>query len=135
MPASHTITVYDVQLSHPERDIDPPPYFHSSPLEILRADLKLVLRHAAEIPYIFVPLPGRRNTQKDITVTGLLMQVVFFLVSLVVTGVLGWTLFVGIPMPWLALLLLVIVILLIGRVQGSPDPQPEDDYQDEAWLL
>jgi len=135
MQAPDQVLVYDVQLSHPERTGNGPPYFRDSPLQILGHDLALILRHASEIPNIFLPLPQRGGRQQDVTAVGLIAQVAFVFTSLLVTAVLIWAFSVGFPTPILALGLLILSVKGISRLQGTLRRRTTDNFDDEAWLL
>lgn len=135
MTTSHPVIVYDVELARPERTANTPPYFKDSPLQVLRYDLGLILRHAAEIPFIFVPLPRNGTNQKDVTFMGLLVQVGFVIISFAVTGVICSGFTVGFPTPVLAILILVFTVMGISKAQGAVRVEPDEKYNDEAWLL
>jgi hypothetical protein len=135
MASDHPVIVYDVELSQPESAANIPPYFHDSPLQILRYDLELILRHAAEIPYIFLPLPGTGAKQRDVSVAGFFVQAAFFIISVIVTGVVCSAFSIGFPTPLLGALILVLTVKGISRAQGPVRFQPDETYQDEAWLL
>lgn len=136
--STYPIIAYDVQLSHPEHDRNSPPYFRDSPLQILRYDLALILRHASEIPYIFLPLPHNKDKQRDVKFIGIVMQVLFVVVSLVVTGAMIMSFAVGFPTPVLVALVATLVMIGMSKLQGQVRhdcPGVEDKFEDEAWLL
>ncbi|KAI9639900.1 uncharacterized protein MKK02DRAFT_40230 [Dioszegia hungarica] len=127
------ITVYDSQLSHPERTDHSPPYFRDSPLRLIGFDLGVVLRHALQIPNIFLPVSPR----SDIGFTGVISQVVFTVVSLGLTGLAVSSLVAGLPTPILAAVVLAVTMMVMSRLQGQVkmDHDMEDKYADEAWLF
>lgn len=104
-------------------------------MRILTYDLALVIRHAAEIPFMFLPLPTMSSGQKDVTIAGVLLQAVFLVVSLGVTGSLVTALGIGFPVPILALLALGLVIKGMGKLQGRIRKNKDDTCKDEAWIL
>jgi hypothetical protein len=135
----HDVVVYDVQLSHPELYENAPPYFHSSPLRLLAHDLGVLVRNARDIMNIFRPFPRFGDQQKDVTYTGILGQVAFIAVSLVVTGVMFASFMTGFPMPVLAVVLWVATLWTMARLQGkvkhASKGEHEERFKDEAWLL
>jgi hypothetical protein len=135
MALDHPVIVYDVELSQPERAANTPPYFHDSPLQILRYDLELIFRHAAEIPFIFLPLPRIDAVQHDVSIAGFFVQAAFFIISVVVTGVVCSAFSIGFPTPLLGAAILVVTVKAISRAQGPVRSQVDENYQDEAWLL
>ena len=104
-------------------------------MRILTYDLALVIRHAAEIPFIFLPLPTMGAGQKDVTIAGVLLQALFLVVSLGVTGALVTALGIGFPVPILALLALGLVIKGMGKMQGRVRRKNDETFEDEAWIL
>lgn len=132
----HPITVYDSQLSHPERSHTSPPYFRDSPLKLVIYDLGVVLRHAAQIPNIFLPL----STTSDIAPTGVFVQVIFTLVSLALTGLGVFSFTTGFVAPIVAAGLITLTIVVMSRLQGREVKMEkqgggDDKLDDEAWLL
>lgn len=129
---AHTITVYDSQLSHPEHQNPCVPYFRDSPLRLLIFDASILLRHALQIPNIFLPLtPGA-----DISTLGVVAQAIFILVSLGVTGLAVVSVITGIPPFGAVLAVVVVVVWIISRLQGRVKVEKGPDmFEDEAWLL
>ena len=104
-------------------------------MRILTYDLALIIRHAAEIPFMFLPLPTMSSGQKDVTIAGVLLQMLFLVVSLGVTSLLLTALGIGFPVPILALLALGLVIKGMGKMQGRVRRKNDETFEDEAWIL
>ena len=137
-PPVHDVIVYDVQLSHPEDGDNAPPYFHDSPLQLLLHDIGVLLRNSRDIINIFRPFPRIGDKQKDISYVGLLGQVVFVAISLLVTALLFSAFAVGFPAPIIAVGVWVATLIGMSALQGRvkpPQPAREDKFKDEAWLL
>jgi hypothetical protein len=126
-----TVYAYDVD---PNVPIAPPVNFASSPIMIILYDLFLILGNIATLPLVFKPwpMPG-----VDVSIGGSLLQVIALLVSLVITGILLTSLGLGVPAPWIAILLAWIGLAGIKLVQGSTITPPRGrnpKFAKEAWF-
>jgi hypothetical protein len=126
-----TVYAYDVD---PNVPVAPPVNFAAPPLMIIVSDLFLILRNIATLPLVFKPwpLPG-----VDVSFGGSLLQVVALVISLAITGMLLASLGLGVPAPWIAVLLAWIGLAGIKLVQGStiiPPRGRNEKFAKEAWF-
>ena len=126
------VYAYDVDPNVPTA---PPVNFSASPPMVLLYDGLVILRAIATLPFVFVPRP---LAGIDITTSGLALQVVAFIVSLGVSGIVLAALGLGIPAPWLAFILAWIALALIKVVQGEaliPPRVGSTEFDKEAWFV
>lgn len=129
--SSMTVYAYDVD---PNVPIAPPVNFASSPPMIILYDLFLILRNIATLPLVFTPWP---LFGIDASIGGLILQVVAFVVSLVISGVLLASLGLGVPAPWIAMGLAWIGLTGIKLAQGKtiiPPRRTNRKFAAEAWF-
>ena len=132
LPPSMTLYAYDVDPNVPTA---PPVNLAASPPMVLLYDGLIILRAIATLPFVFIPRP---LAGIDITFDGLALQVVAFIVSLGVSGMILAALGIGVPTPWIAFVLAWIALAVIKLVQGEaiiPPRVGSNEYDKEAWFV
>ncbi|WVQ84284.1 hypothetical protein IAT38_006436 [Cryptococcus sp. DSM 104549] len=135
-PPAHPVIVYDVALNRPQ-DQTPEGFTEGSPVYVLWRDFRLIVSNAWAIPLIFVPFP---KPNVDITGKGIKLQVILTTVSLLITGAVVSSFFIGIPTPVFAAILVCAFTLgfdlYIGDNRVFHQSIPGDDkFEDETWLF
>lgn len=132
------VVVYDVvcQLA----DMGCPPYFRFAPWRLVAKDFVFSLRNVLLIPFIFLPLHVRTEPQNGgIRWSGVVAQVVMFLISIVLTVGLCVSFVTGFPPPLLVIAATIVFAVTASRLQGaelrkSVGFPPPKGHWNEEWL-
>lgn len=125
------MVIYDVDPSEP---VDSPIYLRSPPWKLILNDLKLCIKHLPLLLVVFSPI-SKFGT--DVTLSGLLKQVLLVITSIVLTVGSVASFVVGFPTPIVMILVIYVFIEVANKFQDpivlhSPGGKPSGA---EEWLL